>query len=61
VLTVKSGLGSHMINELKDGLNIAFQLFPVALLSTNQKCTHPCLRCSEENLGVEYFIDYEEF
>jgi hypothetical protein len=27
VLTVKSGLDPHMINELKDGLNIAFQLF----------------------------------
>jgi hypothetical protein len=27
VLTVKSGLDPHMINELKDGFNIAFQLF----------------------------------
>jgi hypothetical protein len=27
----------------------------VALLSTNHKCTHPCLRCSEKNPGVEYF------
>jgi hypothetical protein len=26
VLTVKSGLDPHMINELKDGLNIAFRL-----------------------------------
>jgi hypothetical protein len=33
----------------------------VALLSTNHKCTHPCLRCSKENPGVEYFNDYEEF
>jgi hypothetical protein len=27
VLTVKSGLDPYMINELKDGLNIAFRLF----------------------------------
>jgi hypothetical protein len=27
VLTVKSGLDPHMINELKDGFNIAFRLF----------------------------------
>jgi hypothetical protein len=33
----------------------------VGLLSTNHKCTHPYLRCSEENPGVEYFINYEEF
>jgi hypothetical protein len=40
---------------------ICFPVISVALLSTNHKCTHPCLRCSEKNLGVEYFIDYEEF
>jgi hypothetical protein len=57
---VKSGLDPHMINELKDGLNL-LSGYPVALLSTNHKCTHPCLRCSEENPGVEYFIYYEEF
>jgi hypothetical protein len=28
VLTVKSGLDPHMTNELKDGLNTAFRLFP---------------------------------
>jgi hypothetical protein len=61
VLTVKCGLDPHMMNELNDGFNIAFRLFFVALLSTNHKCTHPCLRCSEENPGVEYFSDYEEF
>jgi hypothetical protein len=33
----------------------------VALLSINHKCTHPCLHCSVENPGVEYFIDYAEF
>jgi hypothetical protein len=27
VLTVKSGLNPHMINELKDGFNIALWLF----------------------------------
>jgi hypothetical protein len=27
VLTVKSALDPHMINELKDGFNIAFRLF----------------------------------
>jgi hypothetical protein len=35
VLTVKSGLDPHMINR--------FCLVLVALLSTNHKCTHPCL------------------
>jgi hypothetical protein len=60
VLTVKSGLDPHMINELKDGL-ILLSVIPVALLSTKHKCTHPCLRCSEKNPGVEYFTDYEEF
>jgi hypothetical protein len=50
-----------MINELKDGFNIAFPVIPMALPSTNHKCTHPCLRCSEENLRVEYFNDCEEF
>jgi hypothetical protein len=33
----------------------------MALLSTNHKCTHTCLRCSEENPRVEYFNNYEEF
>jgi hypothetical protein len=40
---------------------ICFPVILVALLSTNHKCTHPCLRYSEKNLGVEYFTDYEEF
>jgi hypothetical protein len=40
---------------------ICFLVICVALLSTNHKCTHPCLCCSEENPGVEYFGDYEEF
>jgi hypothetical protein len=40
---------------------ICFPVISVALLSTNHKSTHPCLRCSEENPGAEYFSDYEEF
>ena len=43
VLTVKSNLDPHMINKLKDGFKSFFWLFLVALLSTNHKCTHPCL------------------
>jgi hypothetical protein len=58
VLMVKSSLDPHMVNELKDEFNIAFRLFSMALMSTNHRCTHPCLCCSEENLGVEYFGDY---
>ena len=42
VLTVKSGLDPHMINILKMDLNY-FLVILVALLSTNHKCTHPCL------------------
>jgi hypothetical protein len=40
---------------------IFFLVISVALLSTIHKCTHPCLRCLEKNLGEEYFGDYEEF
>jgi hypothetical protein len=40
---------------------IWFPVISVALLSTNHKCIHPYLRCSEKNPGVEYFTDYEEF
>ena len=43
VLTVESGLDPHMINKLKDGYKSHFGYFLVALLSTNHKCTHPCL------------------
>ena len=43
VLTVKSGLDPHMINKFKDEFSIIFWLFLGALLSTNHKCTHPCL------------------
>jgi hypothetical protein len=40
---------------------ICFPVISVALLSTKHKCTDPCLRCSKENPGEEFFIDYEEF
>ena len=43
VLTVKSGLDPHMINLTWRWILIIFWLFLVALLSTNHKCTHPCL------------------
>jgi hypothetical protein len=42
VITVKSGMEPHMINEHEDGFRSAFRLIFVALLSTNHKCTHPC-------------------
>jgi hypothetical protein len=57
---VKSGLDPHMINELKNGLNLLSDYF-LALLSTNHKFTHSYLHCSEENPGEEYFGGYEEF
>jgi hypothetical protein len=47
-LMVKSGLDPHMIIELKDGFKIAFWLIFVALLSTNHKCTNPCLNAAQK-------------
>jgi hypothetical protein len=49
---VKSGLDPHMINILKDGFNIAFRLLLVALLSTNHKCTQPCLNVAQKKKKV---------
>jgi hypothetical protein len=45
---VKSGLDPHMIIELKEGFKIAFWLIFVSLLSTNHKCTHPCLNATQK-------------
>jgi hypothetical protein len=60
MLTVKSGLDLTWLMNLKMDL-ICFPIISVALLSTSHKCTHPCLCCSEENHGEEYFGDYEGF
>jgi hypothetical protein len=49
---VKSGLDPHMINELKDGFNIAFPVISVALQSTNHKCTQPCLNAAQKKKKV---------
>jgi hypothetical protein len=41
-----------MINELKDGFKICFPVISVALLSTNHKCTHPCLNAAQKKKKV---------
>jgi hypothetical protein len=37
-----------MINKLKDEFKICFPVIFVALLSTNHKCTHPCLTAAQK-------------